>query len=244
MAIESYRAKVSKIQGLTHDVREITLRLTDPPAIPFKAGQFISFEVSVPGYDRLGTRPYSIASPPRDSSTIELVLNLVPGGPGSTYLFSLRPEQEVTFRGPAGSFYLREDSTRDVLFVATGTGIAPIRSMIKTLMIRGDQRRVTLFWGLRSERDLYYQDELESFSRQIPSFRQVVTLSRPQGSWQGPRGRVTKLVEDEIRTVHNLEVYLCGNSGMIKDVTALLRERGLCPIYREKYYDDQGSEEE
>jgi CDP-4-dehydro-6-deoxyglucose reductase len=244
VALADYHAKVSKIRDLTHDVREITLHLIDPPTIPFKAGQFISFDVSVPGYDRPGTRPYSIASVPRDSSTIELVLNLVPGGPGSTYLFGLHLDQEVAFRGPAGSFYLREDSTRDVLFVATGTGIAPIRSMIKALIDRSDSRPVTLFWGLRSERDLYYQEELASFTRQLASFRYVVTLSRPKGIWQGSTGRVTQLVDDQIKTVHNLEAYLCGNSGMIKDVTALLRERGLCPIYREKYYDDQGNEEE
>jgi CDP-4-dehydro-6-deoxyglucose reductase len=240
VAITSYRAKVSKIRDLTHDVREITLRLIDPPAISFKAGQFISFDVAVPGYDRPGTRPYSIASAPQNSSTIELVLNLVLGGPGSTYLFGLRQDQEAAFRGPAGSFYLREDSTRDVLFVATGTGIAPLRSMLKALIARSDPRPVTLFWGLRSEQDLYYQDELESFKRQLASFRYVVTLSRPQRSWQGMTGRVTKLVGEQFKTVHNLEAYLCGNSGMIKDVTAIIRERGLCPIYREKYYDDQG----
>jgi CDP-4-dehydro-6-deoxyglucose reductase len=244
VTITSYQAKVSKIRDLTHDVREITFRLIDPPAISFKAGQFISFDVPVPGYDRPGTRPYSIASGPGHSSRIELVLNLVPGGPGSTYLFGLRPDQEVAFRGPAGSFYLREDSSREVLFVATGTGIAPIHSMLKSLIARSDPRPVTLFWGLRSERDLYYVDELDSFTRQFANFRYVVTLSRPQGTWQGLTGRVTKLVGEQIKTVHNLEAYLCGNSGMIKDVTGILRERGLCPIYREKYYDDQGKEDE
>jgi NAD(P)H-flavin reductase len=242
MPLQHFRAKVSQIRDLTHDVREITLDLLVPSTISFKAGQFISFEVPALGSTRLVTRPYSIASPPRQSAAVTLVLNVVPNGPGSTYLFSLRPGVETTFRGPAGSFYLRDDSSRHVLFVATGTGIAPIWSMLQTLVERNDDRRLTLFWGLRTERDLYHQDELNTWSTTRPNFHSVVTLSRPSGQWRGAVGRVTKLVESNIDTVNNLEAYLCGNSGMIKDVTGILREKGLCPIYREKYYDDIGGE--
>lgn len=234
--MQLFRAQVERIRDLTHDVREIELCLKEPPAIAFKAGQFLSFEVGRDALNRTIVRPYSIASPPGQQGRVLLVLNLVQGGPGSTYLFSLRVGDETQFKGPTGAFYLRDDPARDLLFVATGTGIAPLRSMLYALSERGFPRPVTLYWGLRSQRDLYYQDELEALARAHPNISFVTTLSRPEEGWTGERGRVTPLVEARIASVQNLAVYLCGNEGMIKDVTAVLQKKGLCPIYREKYY--------
>lgn len=236
--MNTFIVEVSRIQDLTHDVRAIELRLLNPPAITFKAGQFVSFEVPKEGQPRPVTRPYSIASPPTEPAHVLLVLNLVQGGPGSTFLFRLREGDRTSFKGPAGIFYLRDDGARELLFVATGTGIAPIRSMILAQLQRQPDRPVTLCWGLRSQRDLYWQDELEALAAAHPRFTVVVTLSRPEPGWQGASGRVTALVEERITSVSNLAVYLCGGSGMIKDVTATLHAKGLCPIYREKYYDE------
>lgn len=231
-------AEVGRIQGLTHDVRAIELRLLEPASISLKAGQFVSFEVPKEGQPRPVTRPYSIASPPEQQDRILLVLNLVQGGPGSSYLFGLREGDRTSFKGPAGAFYLRDDETKDLLFVATGTGIAPIWSMILAQLQRQPDRPVTLFWGLRSQRDLYWQDELEALAAAHPHLTVVTTLSRPEPGWQGASGRVTALVEERISSVSNLAVYLCGGSGMIKDVTARINAKGLCSIYREKYYDE------
>ena len=233
-------AEVSRIQDLTHDVRAIELRLLDPPTLTCKAGQFVSFEVPKEGQPRPVTRPYSIASasPPEQQDRILLVLNLVQGGPGSSYLFSLREGERTSFKGPAGAFYLRDDGTKDLLFVATGTGIAPMRSMILAQLQRQPDRPVTLFWGLRSQRDLYWQDEWAALAAIHPHFTVVTTLSRPEPGWQGATGRVTALIDERIGSVGNLAVYLCGGSAMIKDVTARLHAKGLCPIYREKYYDE------
>ncbi len=243
MPLQLLRAQVERIRDLTHDVREIDLRLVEPPQISFKAGQFLSFEVGQDSLKRTLIRPYSIASPPSMRDAVTLLLNLVPGGPGSTYLFGLRVADKTQFKGPTGAFYLRDDPARDLLFVATGTGIAPLRSMLYALSERGFPRPVTLYWGLRSQRDLYYQDELEALARAHPKFTFITTLSRPEDGWLGERGRVTRLVEERIASVKNLAVYLCGNSGMIKDVTQIIQKRGLCPIYREKYYDDVGETE-
>lgn len=236
-----FRARVDRIRNLTHDVREITLGLLDPPQIVFKAGQFISFEVVKEELKFPLVRPYSIASPPSQRETVTLLLNLIPGGPGSTFLFGLKEGGETCFSGPAGSFYLRDDPARDPFFVATGTGIAPFRSMLLTHFERGTPRAATLYWGLRSQRDLYYQDELETLARTHPNFSFLPTLSRPEDGWTGARGRVTRLVEERIASVANLDVYLCGNSGMIKEVTEIVRKKGLCPIHREKFYDETGA---
>ena len=236
--MNTFTAEVSRIQDLTHDVRAIELRLLEPASITFKAGQFVSFEVPKEGHPRSVTRPYSIASPPEQRERILLVLNLVQGGPGSNYLFSLREGNRTSFKGPAGAFYLRDDGTKDLCFVATGTGIAPVRSMILTQLQRQPDRPVTLFWGLRSQRDLYWQDEWAALAAIHPHLTVVTTLSRPEPGWQGASGRVTALVEERITSVRNLAVYLCGGNGMIKDVTARINAKGLCPIYREKYYDE------
>jgi NAD(P)H-flavin reductase len=244
MPLETFKAQVVVLQDLTHDVRQLDLRLLEPPAIRFKPGQFVSFDVRNEKTGRMVTRPYSIVSPPGRSGMITLLFNLVSGGPGSTYLFSLREGDQTRFTGPAGHFYLREDPARDLLFVATGTGIAPVRSMLLANFERRDPSPATLFWGLRSQRDLYYQEELAEFARREPKFTFLTTLSRPAPGWTGETGRVTRLVEERIASVKHLAVYLCGNSGMIKDVTAIIQKKGLCPIHREKYYDDTGPEPE
>jgi CDP-4-dehydro-6-deoxyglucose reductase len=238
MPIHSFTAQVCGLRDLTHDVREITLRLHEPPTIAFKAGQFISFEIHQEGKKFPLTRPYSIASSPSRHDTLDLLLNLVPGGPGSGYLFSLRMGDITQFKGPAGAFYLHDDLNRDHLFVATGTGIAPFRSMLLSLFERGCCSPVTLFWGVRHQRDLYYQDELQALAASYPNFRFTMTLSRPSDGWTGETGRVTRLVETQVDSVENLAVYLCGNSGMLKDISEVVRKKGLCPIYREKFYDD------
>lgn len=219
-------------------MRQIDLLLIEPKTITFKPGQFVSFEVPHPHSGRLVARPYSIVSSPSRPNRITLLFNLVRGGPGSTYLFSLKEGEETRFKGPAGHFYLREDPGRKLLFVATGTGVAPIRSMMLANAERPDPRPAMLFWGLRSQRDLYYQEELADLTRRMPTLTAITTLSRPDPGWPGNAGRVLRLIEERIASVKHLAVYLCGNSSMIVDATALLQTKGLCPIYREQYYDD------
>jgi NAD(P)H-flavin reductase len=234
--MQTFTAQVSRIRSLTHDVREIELTLFDPSAIHFTPGQFVSFEIEREGH-LSATRPYSIASPPSRENAIDLLLNHVPGGAGSEYLFALREGDTTTFKGPVGSFTLRE-GTRDLLFVATGTGIAPLRSMLWSLAEAGSSRAVTLVWGLRSERDLYYQDELEQLRPRLSHFSFTTTLSRPTGSWGGAVGRVSPLVEARVTKIANLEVFLCGNAAMIRNVREIIRKKGLCPIHAEEYFDD------
>lgn len=238
---ETFTAQVESIKNLTHDVYRLDLRLIKPKTIDFRPGQFILFEMLDPQTGRLVTRAYSIASQPSRSGVITLLFNLVSGGPGSGFLFDLKAGDKMQFKGPGGHFYLREDPERELLFIASGTGIAPIRSMLLANAERPDPRPATLFWGLRSQRDLYAQQELAELSRRMLTFTAIMTLSRPEPGWSGSSGRVQRLIEERISSVKSLAVYLCGNSAMIADATSLLQKKGLCPIYREKYYDDTGS---
>src|SRR5688572_4425599 len=169
MPVHTFTAQVESIENLTHDVRQLDLRLIEPKTIAFKPGQFISFEMPHPQTGRLVTRAYSIASQPSRLDVVTLLFNQVPGGPGSGFLFHLRVGEKTHFKGPAGHFYLRNDPGRDLLFIASGTGIAPIRSMLLANAERPDSRPATLFWGLRSQRDLYYQEEMAELSSQTPA---------------------------------------------------------------------------
>ncbi len=234
MYMQTFTANVGGITDLTHDVRVVRLELLNPDEIQFLAGQFVSFEVQKPELRFPVTRPYSIASPPANRRVIDLLLNLVPGGPGSEYLFSLKAGDPVSFRGPAGTFVLREYPARRLLFVATGTGIAPIRSMIHARL--PSPTPVTLIWGLRNERDLYYQDELAELAGRFPEFSYTITLSQPSPQWQRETGRVQAAVEAATTRVDDLAAYVCGGRDMIKSVSALIRSRGVCPIHWEQYY--------
>jgi NAD(P)H-flavin reductase len=113
--------------------------------------------------------------------------------------------------------------------------------MLSALAREQSTRRITLFWGVRSQADIYYQRELADLREHLPAFSYVTTLSRPEEGWTGARGTVTSLVETRIETVSNLDAYVCGNQRMIKDVTAALNGKGLCPVYREQYYRDDAS---
>lgn len=235
-------SEVIDVKRLTADVKEISLKLIDPPALDFKAGQYIAIEITETkdGHQRLNNRPYSIVSPPEEEDVIKLCANLVPGGPGSTYLHSLEVGEEVPFLYPLGYFTIKDQrAMTSLLFVATGTGIVPIKSMIVHLLRSGSTRPMTLLWGLRREEDCYYQDEFKVLARQHPSFQYTLTLSQPSPRWEGHRGRVTHRIQDEIKTVENLEAYLCGNMAMIKEVRSILLEKGLSKkaIHFEKFYD-------
>ena len=239
--MQEFKAQVSRVKDLTHDVRELELNLLAPDAIDFKAGQWISLKVWHPGLKQCVPRQYSIASPPSQCHRISLLFNRIPDGLGSNYLLSLQEGDPVTFQGPNGSFYLQEKAGRDLVFVATGTGIAPFRSMLSTFLEQPEAGTLALYWGLRSQRDLYHQHELESLVRRHPNFTFLTILSRPENGWKGNIGRVTTLVENKVASVSNVTFYLCGNGGMIRDVTAIVRKKGLCPIRTEQYYDESGA---
>jgi len=230
-------AIIDRVRDLTSDVRELTLRLIEPSELVFSPGQSLSFEVPTARGSKPAIRYYSLASPPSQTRMLVLLLSASEQGIGPTYLFTRKAGEKIQFGGPNGSFCLHDDRQRDMLFVGTGTGIAPFRSMLYRLFEQPITKTVTLFWGLRSEPDIYYQNELDAFAGQHPNFSFVIALSRSQKTWAGANGRVTQLVE-KIPSVDNLAVYVCGNKRMVMEVTEIVRQKGDCPIYREDYYDE------
>jgi ferredoxin-NADP reductase len=230
--------------GLAHFVFEAQNGESPGPGFDFIPGQFVSFtaEISVtdaganaPGIKPI-TRAYSLASAPRiGAGRFELCLNLAPEGLFSQHLFRMKPGDTVEMRPPLGTFVLRQPP-RDSLFIATGTGIAPFRSILKA-HLNASSPQFTLLFGVRHESHLIYRAEFEELARQYPNFRFWPTLSRPDTSWNGRTGHVQPHLDEALQGRRDVDVYLCGLKLMVDDVRSRLRAEGFDrkQIFYEKY---------
>jgi len=239
--IREFKAKVENIVDLTHQVKGLRLGLPGPKgSFIFKPGQYIQLEVpkfklsKEPEY-----RAFSIASSPQETDSIELYIGRVAKGIVSTYIHDyLKKGQEIVLRGPFGEFFYRE-ADRDMLMIATGTGLAPIMSILRSMRNGSIRRTATLYFGTRHQRDLYCVEELRELEKQLASFSFVPTLSREEegSSWDGERGRVTELIEKRISTGSDLDVYICGNADMVESCLEGLKKKGIpeTQIYFDKF---------
>lgn len=193
----------------------------------FRPGQYISLDFNVDG-DKL-MRAYSIASSPHHDNRFDLCLNIVLGGHVSPSVFDLRPGDDIHFRGPFGQFVLREPPDPVSAFVATGTGIAPLRSMLQYLFQEPCDSEVWLIFGVREEADILYRDEFEQLASKHPNFHFVPTLSRPGKDWTGDSGYVQKQIERYLRRKQGFHAYVCGLKKMVSDVRRQLRAMGYSP---------------
>lgn len=229
--IKEFKVKVEKIENLTPDIKGIRLSILLPEeGIVFKPGQYI--QLQVPKYELTKEpeyRAYSIASSAEDHQNLELVITKVPGGAVSTYVHDyMKVGEELFINGPYGDFYLRA-SERDILLIATGSGLAPIKSMLDQMEREQIQRKTTFFFGARTRRDLYYVEQLKGLEEKIPNYTFVPTLSRPieQDEWEGEKGRVTDLIEKYVPENAPLEAYICGAPAMVESCEQLLKKKGI-----------------
>ncbi len=228
--VKEYTTQVRSIRDLTPDTKEIVLELVEPAEIEFRAGQFIQFEV--PPYeltDEPVYRAYSIASPPSHKDQLELQIRLVPYGICTTYIFKyLKQGDTVTVNGPYGDFYLR-DSSRDIVFIAGGTGMAPIKSILHDMAEKENDRKAEYFYGARTAQDLLSVEEMEELEGALPNFRFVPALSEPlpDDNWTGETGLITDVVNRHVQSGHNLEAYLCGSPAMIDACIEVLSAKGV-----------------
>lgn len=237
---KAYRAEVSALRDLTHDIRELQLRLLDPPTMAFKAGQYIQFRI--PRYNqvkRLAFRAYSIATPPSSSGRIELEIRRLQHGLGTTYIFEhLKLHDSVNFHGPHGEFYLRETS-QELLLIAGGSGMAPMKSILLDMKDRHDPRPVRYFFGARNRRDLFLIDEMQRLESDLPDFKFIPALSQPlpADAWHGETGLIADVVDRHIATNQPIDAYLCGSPAMIAACLAVLSRKGLPHhrIFYDKY---------
>ncbi|MBN2050190.1 MAG: 2Fe-2S iron-sulfur cluster binding domain-containing protein [Spirochaetales bacterium] len=228
--VKQYVTRVASIRDLTHDIKEVTLELADPPEMEFKAGQFV--QIMTPEYeltDEPVYRAYSVATAPKDTKKISLEIRLVPNGICTTYVHNyLREGDEVIMNGPYGEFFLR-NSPRDIICIAGGSGNAPIMSILLDMAEKKISRKTRYFFGARSVRDLFLVEELRALEKELPDFQYIPALSAPlpEDSWQGETGLITDIVAKHLPGGENVEAYLCGSPGMIDACVKVLTEKGV-----------------
>ena len=178
----------------------------------------------------------SIASVP-EGDLFEILQCITPNGQGSHWALGLKNGDVVQFTGPLGRLLLNESPKKKV-FVATGCGISPFRSIITYYLKHGGRSEIMLYWGMRYEKDLFWRDELVKLGAGYANFHHLITLSRPEDGWQGERGHVTEKIFNCEKDLLNSEFYLCGGNAMISDVKQKLRETGVpeSQIINEKFY--------
>lgn len=232
----TYDARVDRVELITPTVRHIVFRFNDGKDMAFKAGQFIQVHVPLPDGQTRRTS-YSIASPPRGDGTLDLCVTHVPGGKSSTFLHGLKPGDPVRVMGPLGKFVLPDALPRDTAFIATGSGVAPFRSMIHDLAAKGTDRRVKLIFGNRYEPDILYRREWEDLAKAFPRFEPLFTLSRADASWAGERGYVQEKIANVVPNPAEWDYLICGLVKMIDGVVAKLKELGVpeSQIHYERY---------
>lgn len=217
------QARLVESFELAPDVRHIIFEAPEVQKLDFIPGQFVSFRDSI-GEKKI-TRPYSIACAPDGSNRFELCLNLVKEGLFSPRLFEMKPGDSVEMRPPLGMFTLRHPD-RDAVLIATGTGIAPFRSILQG-HLNDASRAFTLLFGVRYECSLMYRGEFEEMARRYPQFRFLPTLTRPGSGWNGLTGRVQAHLQDAIGDRRDIDVFLCGLKAMVDDVRNILKEMGF-----------------
>jgi CDP-4-dehydro-6-deoxyglucose reductase len=215
--------RIERAIPLSHDVMGLFLRLPIAEDFDFKAGQYI--DILLPGGRR---RSFSIASPPHDARPLELHIRRVIGGEFTDRLFHEDTRSSLlTIEGPLGQFTYRPHiSAPPMLLIAGGTGIAPILSILRHVIENGIERDMQLFWGVRSERDLYAQETLEALSRRASLLSYAPVLSEASPDWAGLTGWVHEAAFEHVENLESYEVYAAGPPAMIAAIRAEYAARG------------------
>ncbi|MDI6797701.1 MAG: 2Fe-2S iron-sulfur cluster binding domain-containing protein [Desulfatibacillaceae bacterium] len=239
--IKEYKTVAKSIKDLTATIKELRLKLVEPPEISFKPGQFVQFRTpEYQGSPEPVYRAYSIASSAKNKNEIVLCITKVKGGLATTFVHEfLKQDDEVLINGPYGEFYLR-DSDSEMIMIATGSGLAPLMSILYQMAEDGIDRKATLFFGTYRPNDLFYVDELKGFEKKLKNFTfvPVVSGATPEDNWQGETGMVTDPVKKLLQASEApREAYLCGNPLMIDAAVKLLQENGVKQnqIYYDKF---------
>ncbi|MGI6707171.1 MAG: NADH:ubiquinone reductase (Na(+)-transporting) subunit F [Clostridia bacterium] len=229
-SIREYVATVTSIRDLTHDIKGLRIRLPEGEAIHFRAGQYV--QIRTPLYGNVEEevyRAYSLASSEKVHDEIELIIRRVPHGICTTYVFDyLKEGDPIVFNGPYGDFYLR-DTDKEIIFMAGGSGLAPIKSMLYKMREDGIERKATFFFGCVAKRDLYHLEEMMQLEKELADFRFIPALSnpRPEDEWDGETGLITEVVDRYIPERTDAEAYLCGSPGMIDACLEVLHRKGI-----------------
>jgi CDP-4-dehydro-6-deoxyglucose reductase len=225
--------RVQKLERLADDVMVLHLKLPANEKLVFLAGQFIEFLLKDGS-----RRSFSMANAPHDAELLQLHARHVAGGQFTDHVFGKMKERDILrFEGPLGTFFLREDSAKPLVFVASGTGFAPIKSIIEAAVKKGVTRPMTLYWGARRPKDLYMNALAESWAaRGLLKYVPVVSEALPEDGWNGRCGFVHRAVMADFPDLSGHQVYACGVPVMVdaarRDFTS------ACRLPEDEFYAD------
>lgn len=225
--IKKLPARLTSLQKVSTDVAILKLQLPAADPFTYHPGQYLEILL------RDGVRrAYSMANAPHLLTTqgLELHIRHLPGGTFTDHVFGTMQEKEILrFEGPFGSFYLREDSTKPMIFLASGTGFAPIKALLEHIQLKGITRPVTLYWGGRRPTDLYMDDWVRAKSAEMPHLRYVPVISHalPEDLWSGRTGFVHRAVLQDIPDLRAHQVYACGAPIVVDSARADYLAAGL-----------------
>ncbi len=217
-------ARLARSVSLSPQTKHLEFELSSVPRFGFVAGQWLSFKTNKPDGEEI-TRAYSIASPPGEDNRLALCLNRVQDGFMSNFLCDMKVGEEIGCQGPFGDFILRPP-LRDTVFIATGTGVAPFRSMLHWLLadpVRHQDKQLSLLFGNRTEGDIYYHEEFLELGARHVNFHYLPTLSRGAAEWQGLRGYVQEHLPGIVQGRNDMHAYICGLDKMVRANRELLK---------------------
>lgn len=228
--IREYQTTIEQLEQLTHDIKNLRLKLPDEESITFKAGQYM--QIHTRPYNKIKEsvfRAYSIASAPSDTQAVELIVRQVPDGICTTYVHTqLQQGDPVKISGPYGDFYLRGNCS-EVVMIAGGSGLAPIRSIVLDVFEKKLDLKMTFFFGAVTKKDLYYLEYFADLEAKHDNFRFIPALSKPEpeDEWEGELGLITEVVDRYVADGEDKEAYLCGSPGMINACLDVLDKKGI-----------------
>jgi len=213
IAIKTLPCRVQKMERLADDVMILYFKLPANERLQFLAGQYIEFLLKDGA-----RRSFSMGNAPHDDELIQLHVRRVAGGSFTDHVFGRMKERDILrFEGPLGTFFLREESAKPIVFVASGTGFAPIKSIIEHAFHKGVVRPMVLYWGGRRPKDLYMNEVPLRWVAEQPGFRYVPVISDalPEDQWNGRTGFVHRAVMEDFHDLSGHQVYACGVPVMV-----------------------------
>lgn len=233
IVVKTLPCRVAKLELLSHDVMRLMLKLPVTERLQFLAGQYI--DILLKDGRR---RTFSLANAPHDDNLLELHIRNVPGGDFTHHVFTEMKEKDLLrFEGPFGNFFLREDSDRPMVFMAGGTGFAPIKGILEHAFALGEQRHMHLFWGARSLEDLYWDALPREWAEKYPNFSYTPVLSEPAqaDNWTGRTGLVHEAILADYPALSGYDVYAGGAPAMVHAGADAFAQ---CGLELEHYYSD------
>jgi CDP-4-dehydro-6-deoxyglucose reductase len=232
--IKKLPCRVQKIERLADDVMMLHLKLPANEKFIFLAGQYIEFLLKDGG-----RRSFSMANPPHDAELIQLHVRHVAGGQFTDHVFNRMKERDILrCEGPMGTFFLREESDKPVVLVASGTGFAPIKAVIEHTFHKGIERPMTLYWGGRRPKDLYMNELATAWAAEHAGFKYVPVISEalPEDNWSGRTGFVHRATMQDYPDLSGHQVYACGVPIMVD--SAKRDFLAHCKLPEEEFYAD------